>query len=120
MAATGTITQVNNNNQTELLTFSGGSGSSGNSPAFALPGGFANAVLIVQSSNYNSGTVLLQGSNDGGTTWYTIKDWQNSACSFAANGMTNLSFLPALLQFSWSGGAPTALTAYISYNRTYY
>lgn len=50
-------------------------------------GGLNGAVQVLDGggSGFNSGTVTIQASLDG-TNWYTVKDLQGTAITFAADG----------------------------------
>lgn len=39
------------------------------------------------AGTWGGGTVVWQGSNDGGTTWFTLTDAQATAISMTADGM---------------------------------
>ena len=120
MANTGVVTLTDTRfDQTRLATFSGLTGASGTSPPFAI-GSYVNATLAIQGT-FDSATVLLNGSNDGGTTWYALKDYLGTAVSATSNGLFILGTLPQLLQVSWSGGdSSTSLTAYLGFSKTYF
>lgn len=119
MANTGTVTITDNLDQTRLATFAGLNGSSGTSPGFAV-GPCANATLTIQGT-WDSATALLKGSNDGGTTWFALKDLHGTAISLTSNGIFVLDALPLLVQISWSGGdSSTALVAYLGFNKTFF
>ena len=119
MSTTGTVNITDNLDQTRLATFAGLNGASGTSPAFA-PGPMANATLIMQGT-WDSATALLKGSNDGGTTWFALKDHLGNAISYTANAIFIPDALPLLLQISWSGGdSSTALVAYLGFNKTFF
>jgi len=120
MTTTGTITQVDNSNQTTLITMSGMNGASGTSPSFTiLPG---DNVTIAVEGTWASATLVVNGSNDGGTTWFALKNWQNAAMSYTANSFDIFApSIPLLLQFSWTGGGSgTTTTAYIGLSKKYY
>jgi len=47
------------------------------------------AVFGGGGNNFGSGTVTLQASFDGGTTFIDVPDSSGTAITFTANGMTN-------------------------------
>lgn len=50
------------------------------------------------------GTAVLQGSNDGGTTWHTLSDPQGNDISFTAAGTAQVLESTQLIRPSVSGG----------------
>lgn len=119
MVNTGTVTIVDNSDQTRIVTFAGMVTASGTSPSFSI-GPFQNATLTIQGT-FASATIVMNGSNDGGTTWFAMKDWQNTAVSATSNALINLGPVPLLVQFSWSGGgSSTSLTAYLGFAKNYF
>ena len=120
MTNTGTLTITDSlSDQTRLMTATGLNGASGTSPSYAI-GPNTNATLTVQGT-WDSATMLVQGSNDGGTTWFTLKNWQNANMSYTANSLDNFGPIPLLIRFSWSGGdSSTALVGYIGFSKNYF
>lgn len=119
MTTTGSLAQVDNNNQTTLLTVSGMVTASGTSPSFSVAPG--ENVTVTLEGTWVSATFVINGSNDGGTTWFALKDYLGNAISATSNALYNLGPLPLLLQFSWSGGgSTTSITGYIGYNKKYF
>lgn len=49
-------------------------------------------------------TVVIQGSNDDGTTWVTLTDAQGNALSFSAAGLEMVAEATGLIRPSVSGG----------------
>jgi hypothetical protein len=118
MVNTGTAVITDNQDQSRLVTFAGLTGNTGTSQTYA-PGVGGNFALIVQGT-FSSATVILQGSNDGGITFFPIKDLFNAAISITAGALVVLGNLPLLIQLSWSGGAgAVALTALLSHTKPY-
>lgn len=77
-------------------------------------GGIATAAV---SGTFNSATVALQASFDGGTTYIAVGD----DVSFTANGMGNVELPECMVRFAVSGGTPSSMTGYVSaaYSRKY-
>lgn len=117
MVNTGTIAVTDNQDQTRLVTFAGLTGASGTSQPYA-PGVVDNTYLIVQGT-FSTATIILQGSNDGGVTYFPIKDAFNAAVSLTAGGGVALGKLPLLIQLSWSGGTSPNMTALLSHTKPY-
>lgn len=119
MANTGTITIVDNSDQTRLVTWAGMNNASGTSIPLAI-GPYQSATLTIEGT-FGSGTWILQGSNDGGTTWFALKDWQNTAISATSSALFILaSALPLLIQLSWSGATSPSVTAYLGFAKNYF
>ena len=60
------------------------------------------------------GTIVVQGSNDGGTTWATLNDPQGSALSLTAAGVHSVQELSGLTRVNVTGGdGTTDLDAYV-------
>ncbi len=53
------------------------------------------------------GTVVIQGSNDGGTTWSVLSDWQGNALSFTAAGIKTARDRALLIRPSVTAGDGT-------------
>lgn len=67
---------------------------------------------------FGGAAVAIQGSNDGGTTWYTLDDPQGTDLSFAAAGGKAISEVPLLMRPSLTGGAGSSVTVAFSLRRT--
>ena len=52
---------------------------------------------------FESATVTIQGSNDGGTTYTTLADPNGNALTFSANGMETILENPQLIRPTASG-----------------
>jgi hypothetical protein len=75
----------------------------GQSAAQDWPSGPGNVFAY---GTFGGGTVALEASPDGGTTWVTVQDVAGAAVSFTANGNKNVSLGPGLkLRGNLSGGA---------------
>lgn len=57
------------------------------------------------------GSVSLQGSNDGGTTWATLTDANNSALTFTSAGLKAITELPYEIRPSVTAGDGTTSLA---------
>lgn len=45
---------------------------------------------VAFAGTWGAGTVVWEGSNDGGTTWFTLTDAQTSAITKTANGLEQI------------------------------
>lgn len=50
------------------------------------------------TGTFGAGTVLLEGSNDGGTTWATLLDSKGNAISITAAGLVQIGQLAELVR----------------------
>lgn len=78
----------------------------GNSASFMLPEG-SDTIAWAAQGTWGSGTLALQVSPDGGTTWRKVDSATANALKHTAN-VTDL-----LARFSLSGSTNPALTAYV-------
>lgn len=62
---------------------------------------------------FGGGTVVIQGSNDGGATWATLTDLQGNALSFSAAGLKRVNELTQYIRPSVSGGTGSAIDVYL-------
>jgi hypothetical protein len=62
---------------------------------------------------FGSGTVVIQGSNDDGTTWATLTDPLGNALSFTSAGMKQITELPQYIRPSVTGGTNSAIDVYL-------
>lgn len=61
-----------------------------------------------------NGSVTIQGSNDGGTTWVTLTDAANSALTFTSAGLKAITELPYEIRPSVTAGdGTTALNIWL-------
>lgn len=61
-----------------------------------------------------SGSVTLQGSNDGGTTWATLTDQGGNNLTFTAAGIKHVQQLTEYIRpIVTAGDGTTALTVYV-------
>jgi len=63
-------------------------------------------------------TIVLQGSNDGGTTWYSLDDPQGNDLSFTAAGGKAISEVPELTRPLLTGGAGSSVTVLVMARRS--
>lgn len=50
------------------------------------------------TGTFGGGTILIEGSDDGGTTWSTLSDYQGIALSFTAAGIKPIQELTQLIR----------------------
>jgi hypothetical protein len=63
----------------------------------------------------SGGSVSIQGSNDGGTTWVTLTDPLGNALTFTSAGMKQITELAALIRPNVTAGdGTTSINAYLS------
>ena len=60
------------------------------------------------SGTFDSGTVVLQGSNNGGTNWHTLNEPDTTAISATAAAMFQVMESPELVRVSCTGEGATA------------
>jgi hypothetical protein len=63
---------------------------------------------------FGGGTVLIEGSNDGGTTWVTLTDPQGNALSFTAAGAEKVQEITQLIRPRASVGVTTITVVLLS------
>lgn len=82
----------------------------------AYPAHADRSVQVV--GTFGGGTLTMQGSNDGGTTWASLTDPQGNAVAFTAVGIEQITELTALIRPSLSGGdGTTDLDVYVLLRR---
>jgi hypothetical protein len=71
------------------------------------------AVQVI--GTFGGGTITMQGSNDGGTTWSSLHMVDGStACAFTSAGINAILEVPALIRPALTGGdGTTSLTIYL-------
>lgn len=107
-------TEIDNYDQTRTLEWSAmGNADTGLGAAFAQ---FPDRTVVFQGT-WGGATAILQGSMDGGLTWFTLTDHLGNALSYTANGIALIAENPTLLRPTTSGGSGTAITCYISGSR---
>lgn len=62
------------------------------------------------SGAFGGAAVAIQGSNDGGSTWFAIDDPQGGDLAFWAAGGKAISEVPLLMRPLLTGGASSAVT----------
>lgn len=116
--ATQTVTLTDNGFQG--AQFTAALGNADNSQVFRSPP-CQQATFVVQGT-FGSATVVVQASYDGGTTWYTLKDSNNTAMSYTSAPTNPIPFVPpggTALRVSSSGGTGTALNWYLAYSKAF-
>jgi hypothetical protein len=75
----------------------------------------ANDRSVQVTGTFGSGgTLLIEGSNDGGVTWGTLNDPQGSALSFTSSKIEAIQELTAMIRPRVSAGdGTTALAVYV-------
>jgi hypothetical protein len=63
------------------------------------------------------GTMLIEGSNDGGTTWATLNDAFGNALSFTTAGIKQVTEMVEMIRPRVSAGDGTTALAVIAYMR---
>ena len=70
-----------------------------------------NKSVQVKGTFGAGGTIIMEGSNDGGTTYAVVQDWQGAAISFTAAGAKPIATNMSLLRPRVTGGdGTTSLT----------
>lgn len=59
---------------------------------------YADRSVQVKGTFGAGGTVVIEGSNDGGTTYVTLADQAGAALSFTAAGIKQIRDLPGLIR----------------------
>ncbi len=65
------------------------------------------------TGTFGSATVLIQGSNDGGSTYATLNNAADAALSFTSAGLEAILESTALVKPTISGGTGQSLNIYI-------
>ncbi len=79
---------------------------------------FADRSVQITGTLGAGGTVLIEGSNDGGTTWHTLNDPQGVALSINALKVKQVGEVTELLRARVSAGdGTTNLSAYFLLRR---
>ena len=77
-------------------------------------GYYADRTVQVVGTFGAGGSVTIQGSNDGGTTWATLSDQAAGALTFTSTGLRQILQLPHMIRPSVTAGdGTTALDIYI-------
>jgi hypothetical protein len=77
----------------------------------ALP----DRTVQVTGTFSTGGSVSIEGSNDGGTTWAILSDPLGNALTFTAAGMKQITEMPDLIRAHVDGGdGSTSLNVYLS------
>lgn len=108
--ATQIATTVNNSNQTQTITWAAlGNADHGQGVDTSQ---YPDRTVVMQGT-WGSATVVLEGSMDGGTTWFTLHDFLGNLISYTSNGMALIAENPGLIRPTSSGGSGTAVVVYI-------
>lgn len=83
--------------------------------AFEAPE-YGDRVVQFQGT-FGSGTIVLQGSNDG-TNWHTLNDAGNAAISKTANSLETVMEVPRFVRPLLSGGTAGSVTVTLFCRRT--
>jgi hypothetical protein len=79
---------------------------------------FANKTVQVLGTFGVGGSVTLQGSNDGGTTWFTLTDPQGNPLTFTAAGGEYVAETPEKIRpLVTAGDGTTDLTVIVVASR---
>lgn len=89
--ATQNATLIEAGNRTQRASWVMSAGDNGNGVALA---GWPNKTIQV----IGSGTVDMQGSNDGGTTWSVLNDALGNALTTKATGLYSVGNNPGLIR----------------------
>ena len=77
-------------------------------------GSYSDRTVQVVGTFGSGGSVSIQGSNDGGTTWATLTDQAGSALTFTSTGLRQILQLPHMIRPNVTAGdGTTSLTVYI-------
>ena len=117
MATTGTITQISDNRRNLVIHITGVTQAS--NTAFWYSRGYPIGSFTAQGTFGSGGSVQLQGSNDGGTTWFNcLASALTAAGSGGIIGQNNEIF--QAYQFAVaSGDGTTSLNFYVFMSATF-
>lgn len=105
-----TPTTVDNYDQTRTVTWATMGGADvGLGAAF---GQFPDRTLVVEGT-FGGATCTIQGSNDGGTTWFTLHDYLGNALTYTANGIALIAENPGLMRPSNASGTGSSISVYL-------
>jgi len=77
-------------------------------------GFYSDRSVQVTGTFGSGGSVTIQGSNDGGTTWATLLDPAGAALTFTAAGLRQIVTLPALIRpIVTAGDGATSLNVFL-------
>lgn len=77
----------------------------------ALPNAADCSIQV--TGTFGGATAVLEGSNDGGTTWVTLRDPGGTALSFTTANLKQVLEVVGLIRPSVSGGTSVALNFYL-------
>lgn len=88
------------------------------SAPFAPPKGFGG-TFQVKGTFGSAGSMQLEGSLDGGTTWSLLKDYNGTSTAQTSAAAVAIAAIPALLRFhATAGDGSTALVGMFSLARS--
>lgn len=100
----------------KLYTWSGLLNGDDGSPAAYQ--GAGDRTVQVTGTPGAGGTIIFEGSLDGGTTWFSLRDPSSTAISFtAAGGRAVLENVPLIRPRVTGGDGTTNFTAYLCVRR---
>lgn len=77
-------------------------------------GDYQDRSVQITGTFGSGGSVSIQGSNDGGTTWATLTDPLGNALTFTAAGMKQITEIPYQIRPNVTAGdGTTALNIYL-------
>lgn len=78
-------------------------------------GGWQDRTVQVLGTFGTGGSISIEGSNDGGTTWATLSDPLGNALTFTAAGMKQITELPYQMRPNVTAGdGTTAIDVYLA------
>lgn len=87
----------------------------GDSGAAVTMGAWQDRTVQVLGTFGTGGSVTIQGSNDGGTTWVALTDPLGNALTFTSAGMKQITELPYQIRPSVTAGdGTTALAVWLA------
>lgn len=87
--------------------------------AVTLSSAVLDLMVFVKGTFGTSATITMQGSLDGGTTWFTLKDPAHSDAALTAAGYTAIRDKPLLIRPNLTNGdGSTDVDVYLLISRT--
>ena len=97
-----------------LALANGDTGGGGVTGTLTELGNYSDRTVQVTGTFGAGGSVSIQGSNDGGTTWATLTDPQGVALTFTAAGLRQILELPFQIRPNVTAGdGTTSLNVYM-------
>lgn len=98
----------------EILRYSWLAMANGDTGAAIELGNYQDRTIQITGTFGTGGSVSLQGSNDGGTTWVTLTDQAGSALTFTSAGLRQVLQLTQKVRLTVTAGdGTTSLNAYM-------